>query len=129
MREQQAEGYDIPAVEDCIRENVEGLTPPFQWTRLEGGHSNLTYQLQDASGARAVIRRPPQGALLPKAHDMSREWSLISGYCQVKSPTLIESANEYIQAPPIPTGCLQQPVAMSSNDISPGYIDIALAGV
>ncbi len=116
MREQQAEGYDIPAVEDCIWENVEGLTPPFQWTRLEGGHSNLTYQLQDASGARAVIRRPPQGALLPKAHDMSREWSLISGYCQVKSPTLIESMDEYIQAPPTPVRDSQHSLAIASGN-------------
>jgi aminoglycoside phosphotransferase (APT) family kinase protein len=92
MREQQAKGYDIPAVEDWIRENVEGLTPPFHWARLEGGHSNLTYQLQDASGARAVIRRPPQGALLPKAHDMSREWSLISALgarqCRCRRPSV-----------------------------------------
>ena len=29
-------------------------------------------------GNSAVIRRPPQGELLPKAHDMSREWALIS---------------------------------------------------
>lgn len=76
--EQTAEGYDIPAVEAWVRENVTGLTPPFKWTRLEGGHSNLTYRLDDANGKSAVIRRPPQGVLLPKAHDMSREWSLIS---------------------------------------------------
>jgi aminoglycoside phosphotransferase (APT) family kinase protein len=79
MSNRQAEGYDIPAVEEWVGSNVEGLQPPFEWTRLEGGHSNLTYQLQDAAGNQAVIRRPPQGELLPKAHDMSREWALISG--------------------------------------------------
>jgi aminoglycoside phosphotransferase (APT) family kinase protein len=78
MSKQQAEGYDIPAVEAWIAANVTGLTPPFVWTRLEGGHSNLTYQLEDAAGRLAVVRRPPQGELLPKAHDMSREWALIS---------------------------------------------------
>lgn len=78
MSAQQAEGYDIPAVEAWIGANVTGLTPPFVWTRLEGGHSNLTYQLEDAGGRLAVVRRPPQGELLPKAHDMSREWALIS---------------------------------------------------
>ena len=78
MQEQKAEGYDIPAVEAWIADNIEGLVPPFRWTRLEGGHSNLTYRLDDAEGRGAVIRRPPQGELLPKAHDMSREWSLIS---------------------------------------------------
>jgi aminoglycoside phosphotransferase (APT) family kinase protein len=79
MSERQAEGYDIPAVENWIGANVRDLTPPFAWTRLEGGHSNLTYKLQDSHGHQAVVRRPPQGELLPKAHDMSREWALISG--------------------------------------------------
>lgn len=78
MSNQTAEGYDIPAVEAWVKANVESLTPPFSWTRLEGGHSNLTYRIKDQNGKEAVIRRPPQGVLLPKAHDMSREWSLIS---------------------------------------------------
>ena len=72
------EGYRVDAVHAWIRDNINGLTPPCRWTRLEGGHSNLTYRLQDAAGRLAVIRRPPQGQLLPKAHDMSREWALIS---------------------------------------------------
>lgn len=72
------EGYDVAAVEAWISNNVTGIQPPLKWTRLEGGHSNLTYQLDDDAGHQAVIRRPPQGELLPKAHDMSREWALIS---------------------------------------------------
>lgn len=76
MRE--AEGYDIASVEAWIAENIPGLQPPFEWTKLQGGHSNLTFRLDDALGRSAVIRRPPLGELLPKAHDMSREWSVIS---------------------------------------------------
>ena len=71
-------GYDVPAVEAWIADHVESLTPPLTWTRLEGGHSNLTYLIEDVAGRKAVIRRPPLGELLPKAHDMGREWSLIS---------------------------------------------------
>ena len=71
------EGYDIPAVEAWIAANIPSLTPPFTWTRLPGGHSNLTYKIVALDGAEAVIRRPPMGELLPKAHDMGREWSLI----------------------------------------------------
>ena len=70
-------GYCIPAVEEWIRVNVSDLRPPFSWTKLEGGHSNLTYRLEDSLGAKAVIRRPPEGKLLPKAHDVAREWRLI----------------------------------------------------
>jgi aminoglycoside phosphotransferase (APT) family kinase protein len=72
------EGYGVAEVEAWIAENVQALKPPFEWRRLQGGHSNLTYLLVDGDGNRAVIRRPPQGELLPKAHDMSREWALIS---------------------------------------------------
>ena len=74
----EPEGYQVKRVESWIDNNIDGLTPPFKWTRLLGGHSNLTYQLDDANGNQAVIRRPPRGVLLPKAHDMSREWSVIS---------------------------------------------------
>ena len=74
----QPAGYDTPAVEAWIAQQVPSLRLPLAWTRLEGGHSNLTYLIEDASGQRAVIRRPPLGELLPKAHDMAREWALIS---------------------------------------------------
>lgn len=84
--EQDPEGYQVAAVDAWVAEHVTGITPPFQWTRLEGGHSNLTYRLDDANGRSAVIRRPPQGELLPKAHDMSREWALISCLADTNVP-------------------------------------------
>lgn len=71
-------GFDTAAVEAWITRHVPSLPGPLRWQRLEGGHSNLTYRLDSASGASAVIRRPPMGELLPMAHDMAREWSLIS---------------------------------------------------
>jgi aminoglycoside phosphotransferase (APT) family kinase protein len=39
---------------------------------IEGGKSNLTFELTSAAGA-LVLRRPPAGELLPRAHDMRRE--------------------------------------------------------
>ena len=74
----QPVGYDTAAVEAWIDRQLPGLATPLRWTRLEGGHSNLTYLIEDSQGRRAVIRRPPMGELLPKAHDMGREWALIS---------------------------------------------------
>ena len=84
--EASPEGYQINAVEDWVRLNVPELTPPLSWIRLEGGHSNLTYQIDDQNGRSAVIRRPPQGELLPKAHDMSREWALIKALSTTNVP-------------------------------------------
>lgn len=93
------EGYNVPAVEAWIDEHIEGLTPPFKWTRLEGGHSNLTYRLVDVNGNRAVIRRPPLGELLPKAHDMSREWALISSLGPTNVP--VPEAMGFCESPDI----------------------------
>ena len=78
QHDENPEGYNVAAVEKWISENTDKIKPPFKWFRLEGGHSNLTYRIEDANGKQAVIRRPPQGVLLPKAHDMGREWALIS---------------------------------------------------
>ncbi len=72
-------GYDQESVDEWIRENIDGLEPPFEWERLVGGHSNLTFALTDQAGRKAVIRRPPLGELLPKAHDMGREFKVIKG--------------------------------------------------
>lgn len=96
---QGPEGYRKEAVEAWIAENVDGLTPPFEWTRLEGGHSNLTYRLDDPDGRSAVIRRPPRGELLPKAHDMSREWALIS--CLGPTPVPVPAALGFCEDPEI----------------------------
>ncbi len=77
--EPETPGYDRPAVEAWIEANAPSLAGPFRWERLEGGHSNLTFRLTDGQGRTAVVRRPPLGELLPKAHDMQREFTIISG--------------------------------------------------
>ncbi|MFK0220600.1 phosphotransferase family protein [Streptomyces vinaceus] len=43
---------------------------------IEGGRSNLTYEVSDGSG-RWVVRRPPLGHVLATAHDMKREHRVI----------------------------------------------------
>jgi aminoglycoside phosphotransferase (APT) family kinase protein len=71
-------GYDAAAVTRWLEDNVPRLQPPFTWTRFTTGHSNLTFELEDSDGRQAVIRRPPLGELQPRAHDMSREYRIIS---------------------------------------------------
>ena len=79
MSADQTPGYDVSAIEEWLTPRVPSLASPYQWTKLEGGHSNLTYRIDGADGVKsAVIRRPPMGDLLPKAHDMGREWACIS---------------------------------------------------
>ncbi len=45
---------------------------------IAGGRSNLTYRLTDGAHTWA-LRRPPLGHVLPTAHDMAREYTVISG--------------------------------------------------
>ena len=71
-------GFDVPVIEGWLA-TVTEVVPPITWERLPGGHSNLTYLLRDSAGREMVIRRPPQGDLLPKAHDMWREYRIIDG--------------------------------------------------
>jgi len=78
-------GFDVPVVEEWMASATQ-VVPPCTWTRLEGGHSNLTYELVDSEGAHFVIRRPPEGELLPKAHDMWREWRIIDALHPVGVP-------------------------------------------
>jgi aminoglycoside phosphotransferase (APT) family kinase protein len=44
---------------------------------IAGGRSNLTYRLTDGT-SRWALRRPPMGHVLPTAHDMAREFTVIS---------------------------------------------------
>lgn len=92
-------GYNVPAVEAWIKIHVPGLQLPLSWSKLEGGHSNLTYLLVDAKGQKAVIRRPPMGELLPKAHDMGREWAVISALG--KTPVPVPQALGFCEDPSV----------------------------
>lgn len=71
-------GVDVAAVTAWLGEHAPALTPPFSFEQLPGGHSNFTYHVTDAAGRSFVLRRPPLGELLPMAHDMGREYRVIS---------------------------------------------------
>ena len=45
---------------------------------IQGGMSNLTYLVRDAAGNRFVVRRPPLGHVLATAHDMGREYRVMT---------------------------------------------------
>jgi aminoglycoside phosphotransferase (APT) family kinase protein len=57
----------------------ESLDPgaPLQIEQFPGGHSNLTYLVR-FGGREFVLRRPPFGPVAPTAHDMPREYRLLS---------------------------------------------------
>ena len=60
-------------------EHISGTEPPLRFEMIVGGHSNLTYLVEDAKGRKMVLRRPPTGMVLATAHDMSREHRILAG--------------------------------------------------
>jgi aminoglycoside phosphotransferase (APT) family kinase protein len=74
----EVEGVDLSRVTAWFAENVADAEPPLQFTLIAGGHSNLTFGVTDAAGHHYVLRRPPLGHVLATAHDMSREFRIIS---------------------------------------------------
>ena len=72
------EGIDVPRVEAWFAENAGDVELPLSFERISGGRSNLTYSVTDAAGRRWALRRPPLGKRLASAHDMGREFRIIS---------------------------------------------------
>ncbi len=58
--------------------HVDGLTAPLSFDLISGGRSNLTYAVTDAAARKVVLRRPPVSHVLSTAHDMAREYRVIS---------------------------------------------------
>lgn len=53
---------------------------------IAGGRSNLTYRVRDGQNRTWVVRRPPVGHVLATAHDMGREYRVISALRDTEVP-------------------------------------------
>lgn len=71
-------GIDATRVGAWFAAHVPGCQPPLSFALIAGGHSNLTFRVDDTAGRQWVLRRPPLGHLLPTAHDMAREHRILS---------------------------------------------------
>jgi len=72
-------GIQQTNLETYYAENIKDTETPLNISMITGGHSNLTYLVEDAKGTKTVLRRPPTGAVLATAHDMSREHRILTG--------------------------------------------------
>lgn len=72
------DGIDQKPLEAWFGANVAGVDFPLRFERIAGGHSNLTYRVTDAAGQSWALRRPPLGKRLGSAHDMGREFKVVS---------------------------------------------------
>ena len=72
------EGVDLGALRGFFTDHVAGADDrPLSAELIAGGRSNLTYGITDGVHE-WVLRRPPLGHVLPTAHDMVREYRVIT---------------------------------------------------
>jgi len=73
----QGEELDTGKLEGYLKENIPGLAGELVVEQFPRGYSNLTY-LITIGGREMVLRRPPFGANIKSAHDMGREYRILS---------------------------------------------------
>jgi aminoglycoside phosphotransferase (APT) family kinase protein len=88
---------------DFLKEKMGNSLVVEEVRQFSGGFSNLTY-LVKTNGQSFVLRRRPLGRVIEKAHDMEREFKVISalwkaGFQKIPQPILYCAKEEVIGAP------------------------------
>src|ERR1700760_1882645 len=79
-------GVDLAALTAWLDAERPGLRQgELAGTVIAGGKSNLTYRISDGASTWA-LRRPPLAHVLPTAHDMAREFRVISALVPTEVP-------------------------------------------
>jgi len=76
---------NIAALEAWMRANVAGFAGPVALSKLGGGQSNPTFRVA-TPGARYVLRKKPEGVLLPSAHAIEREHRVMAALAATDVP-------------------------------------------
>jgi aminoglycoside phosphotransferase (APT) family kinase protein len=85
-------GLDLEPFGRWLTEAAPGLLRgPLTGEVIAGGRSNLTYRVTDGRQT-VVVRRPPLGHVLATAHDMAREYRVISALAPTAVPVPVAYA-------------------------------------
>jgi len=79
------EEINLTTLEPYLRNHFPESTGALEVRQFPAGHSNLTYSLQ-LGAKELVLRRPPFGSKVKSAHDMSREFRVLSKLHAAYSP-------------------------------------------
>ncbi len=86
------DGVDLERLRSFFSEHVPGAADgPLRASLIAGGRSNLTYAVDDGTTT-WVLRRPPLGHVLPTAHDMVREYRVMSALAGTDVPVPVTVA-------------------------------------
>jgi aminoglycoside phosphotransferase (APT) family kinase protein len=93
----------VGATASWLAQNIPGAQPPFRFEPVPGGSSNPTFFVSDRDGASWVLRRPPAHGRLAKAHDMAREFLVLTELSRaglpVPTPIAFCEAAEVMEVP------------------------------
>src|SRR5215217_6423492 len=98
------EGEELPTerLREYLAAHLPGIDAPLTIEQFPAGFSNLTYLLR-AGDRELVLRRPPIGAKIKTAHDMGREYRILSHlhpiYKKVPQPLLFCDDEQILGAP------------------------------
>ncbi|MBV1904760.1 MAG: phosphotransferase [Pseudomonadales bacterium] len=81
----EAHKIDESALATYMQNNVDGFRGEIEVRQFEGGQSNPTYILT-TSDKKYVLRKQPPGELLPSAHQVNREFTVMKALANTKVP-------------------------------------------
>ncbi|MER2535920.1 MAG: phosphotransferase [Rhizobiaceae bacterium] len=76
---------DTGRLGNYLRTTIAGFPAAYRLRQFEGGQSNPTY-LIEAGGRAFVLRKKPPGHLLPSAHQIEREYRIMSALQETEVP-------------------------------------------
>lgn len=82
----RGEELDVSKLEPFLRSHFPDEPGPLTLRQFPSGHSNLTYLLR-VGDREMVLRRPPFGSKVKTAHDMGREFRVLSRLHTVYAPS------------------------------------------
>src|ERR1019366_5319841 len=77
--------FDEARLEKYLAEKMPGFRGPLEVLQFAGGQSNPTFMLR-AGDARFVMRKKPPGVLLQSAHQVEREYRIITALANTDVP-------------------------------------------
>ena len=104
------EELDLTRLEPFLRRHFPDESASIRVQQFPSGHSNLTY-LVSLGERELVLRRPPFGSKVKTAHDMGREFRVLSKLHDVYSPApkvLLHCEDESVLGAPF---YLMEPIA------------------
>ena len=131
------EELDVARLESYLRDHFPGVQGSLVVRQFPAGHSNLTYSV-NLGEQEMVLRRPPFGSTVKSAHDMGREYHVLSRlhgvypsprpllYCTDESVIgapfyLMERVRGVILRKNLPDGLLLMP--QTAHRLSEAFID------